>query len=103
MLDDEISRCLLQWVSRGEEKEDAGWGCSAEMLKILIRYPGCLPEGSAMRRASIPTHLFLVNFSSLSRAVSYLDVYLGVPIPPHLTLANQSVCYTQDIVLSVNK
>ena len=105
MLDDENNICLLQWVSQREEK-DAGWRGSAEMLKTLVRHSVCFPEGSVMREASIPAHLFHVNFSSLSCLFSYLDVYLGVTILPHLTLANRSVwssCYTKDIMPCVNK
>ena len=106
MLDDEKNRCLLQWVSQREEKEDAGWRGSAEMLKTLVRHSVCFPEGSVMREVSIPAHLFHVNFSSLLYLFSYLDIYLGVTILPPLTLVNWSVwssCYTQDIMLCVNK
>lgn len=84
--------------------------CSAKILTndyiILLRDPEHHPEGSATLKASNLTHLFDVHFSFLSCTVSYLDVYLGVPILPHLTLINQSVLsrrYIQDVMLHMNK
>ena len=50
---------------RREEEREKGRRGSAEMLKTLVRHSVCFPEGSVMREASIPAHLFHVNFSSL--------------------------------------
>lgn len=73
---------------------------------LLIGDPGHHPDGSALLEASDLTHLFGVHCPFLSCTVSYLDVFVGGPTLPHLTLVTRSVLsrrYRHGALLGMSK